>query len=57
MNGNQDELTVGTAVRVPVGDGAIWRFGWITEIDGTKVVVDLGRDGTVTTTRDKIQRL
>ncbi|ONH25211.1 hypothetical protein [Pseudofrankia asymbiotica] len=57
MEYEQDRLTLRTPVRVRVGDGHIWRFGQIATIDGERYVVDLGRDGTVTTTRDNIRRL
>ncbi|WP_322750971.1 MULTISPECIES: hypothetical protein [unclassified Frankia] len=57
MSAEKDALVIGTAVKVPVGDGQIWRLGWITAIDGERVTVDLGRDGPVTVTHDKITRL
>ncbi|WP_239311011.1 hypothetical protein [Frankia sp. Cj3] len=57
MDHKNDDLRIGSVVDVPLDDGAIWRFGWIVEIDGDQLVVDLGRDGHVTTTLDKIRRL
>jgi hypothetical protein len=57
MDNEHNELRIGNAVEVPLNDGAIWRFGWIVEIDGEQLVVDLGRDGHVTTTLDKIRKL
>ncbi|MCM3883158.1 hypothetical protein [Frankia sp. R82] len=57
MDNEPDDLTIGSAVQVPLGDGEIWRFGWIVDIDGEQLVVDLGRDGHVTTSLDKIRRL
>ncbi|WP_322768959.1 hypothetical protein [Frankia sp. Cr1] len=57
MDSEHNELRIGSAVKVPLNDGAIWRFGWITRIDGDEITVDLGRDGSVTTTRGEIKRL
>lgn len=57
MDSDHDTLTVGSAVRVPAGEGHIWRFGWITRIDGETIVVDLGRDGRVTTSQDQVRKL
>jgi len=57
MDSEPDALTIGSAVEVPLNDAAIWRFGWIDAINGDQLVVDLGRDGQVTTTLDKIRRL
>ncbi len=57
MGHEQDSLTIRTPVQVRVGDGHIWRFGRIAKVDGERYVVDLGSDGTVTTTRDNIRRL
>ncbi len=57
MDSEQTELQIGMVVEVPLNDGAIWRFGWITAVDGEEVTVDLGRDGAVTTSREKIRRL
>ncbi|CAO5150961.1 hypothetical protein FAIPA1_140007 [Frankia sp. AiPs1] len=57
MNNESGDLVIGSLVEVPLGDGDIWRFGWITEIDGERLVVDLGRDGHVTTSLDQIRRL
>jgi hypothetical protein len=57
MGNEQDRLTIRTPVQVRVGDGHIWRFGLVAKVDGERYVVDLGTDGTVTTTRDNIRRL
>ncbi len=57
MAHEQDSLTIRTSVQVRVGDGHLWRFGRIAKVDGDRYVVDLGADGTVTTTRNNIRRL
>nr|MDT0665654.1 hypothetical protein [Micromonospora sp. DSM 115978] len=57
MGNDKEVMTAGTAVQVKVGDGQLWRFGRIKRISGDTVVVDLGRDGTMTTNRDKIRKL
>ncbi|MBL7487785.1 hypothetical protein I6A60_35960 [Frankia sp. AgB1.9] len=57
MDTHPDSLTIRTPVRVPVGDGHIFRFGLIASIDGENVEVDLGSDGTVAATRDTVRRL
>ncbi len=57
MAHEQDSLAVRTPVQVRVGDGHLWRFGRIAKVDGDRYVVDLGADGTVTTTRNNIRRL
>ncbi len=51
---NDNPLTLDSWVLVPVGNGEIRRYGRIADIDGEVIVVDLGRDGTLTLTRQEI---
>jgi hypothetical protein len=54
---DHDEMRVGAPVQVGLNGGAIWRFGKITWVEGDTVVVDLGADGSVTTSRRWVRPL